>query len=398
MPAPASSVSAIVELVRDLGYVQLDPISVVERSPVLVLRSRLGGFDRAALDVAQFDEKHLFEYWSHAASIVPTVDYPIHRLRMKSFARGRSTWDVRVREWMAENAKMRRAIISLLRTEGPQPPQAFAVITPVRLEISGWNAGRDVDRMLSFLWMQGVVVIASRAGGRRTWDLAERWFPQTTTREDLPEGEVVRRQVERSLRALGVATGRQISQHYNQGRYPGLERVLSRMESAGEIVRVSVGGPDNDGPSMPGDWYVHSSDLELLDRIEAGEWAGRTILLSPFDNLLIDRARTEMLFGFHYRMEIYVPKDKRRHGYYVLPLLHRDQLVGRIDAKADRRAERLQVVAVHAESGAPRDRATVSAIRTEVAALAAFSGLGGTELVQDAVADGVPGTWRRAFA
>jgi uncharacterized protein YcaQ len=97
-------------------------------------------------------------------------------------------------------------------------------------------------------------------------------------------------------------------------------------------------------------------------------------------------------------MEIYVPKDKRRHGYYVLPLLHGDRLIGKLDAKADRRAGRLQVVAVHAEPGAPRDRATVSAIRAEVAALAAFSGLGGTELAKDAVSDGVPGTWRRAFA
>jgi uncharacterized protein len=393
-----SSVAAVVELVHDLGYVQLDPISVVERSPLLVLRSRLGDFDREALDVALFEERQLFEYWSHQASIVPSADLPIHRLRMRSFGRGESIQEVRVREFMAKNAKMRRAILLLLRREGPQRAGAFTAIAPVRAGTAGWRGGGDVDQLLTILWIQGVLVIASRTGGHRTWDLAERWFPGTTPHQRLSETEAVRRQVERSLRALGVATSRQISQHYNQGCYPGLERVLSRMESAGEIFPVSVGSPGDDGLWLPGDWYVHSADVDLLDRIEAGEWAGRTILLSPFDNLLIDRARTEMLFGFHYRMEIYVPKDKRRHGYYVLPLLHGDRLIGKLDAKADRRAGRLQVVAVHAEPGAPRDRATVSAIRAEVAALAAFSGLGGTELAKDAVSDGVPGTWRRAFA
>jgi uncharacterized protein len=393
-----SSVAAVVELVHELGYVQLDPISVVERSPLLVLRSRLGAFEREALDVALYEERQLFEYWSHQASVVPSADRPLHRLRMRTFGRGDSIQEVRVREFMAKNQRLRRALLLLLRREGPQRAQAFAAIAPARAGTAGWRAGGDVEWMLTILWIQGVLVVASRTGGHRTWDLAARWFPETTPRQELSQSEVVRRQVERSLRALGAATSRQISQHYNQGCYPGLERVHSRMESAGEIVPVSVVAPGDDGLLLPGDWYVHSADLDVLDRIEAGEWAGRTILLSPFDNLLIDRARTEMLFAFHYRMEIYVPRDKRRHGYYVLPLLHGDRLIGRIDAKADRGAGRLQVVAVHAEPGAPRDRATVAAIGAEVAALASFSGLGGSELAPDAVSEGVPAAWRRAFA
>src|SRR5207253_2015411 len=137
-----------------------------------------------------------------------------------------------------------------------------------------------------------------------------------------------------------------------RGRYPGLDGALAELEAEGRIVRVRIAG---EGRAWPGVWYVHADDLPLLDRLAAGEWQPRTTLLSPLDNLICDRARTEALFDFAFRMEIYVPRDQRRYGYYVLPILHGDRLIGRIDPAMDRAHGRLTINAVHAEPDAPPD-------------------------------------------
>jgi uncharacterized protein len=146
-----------------------------------------------------------------------------------------------------------------------------------------------------------------------------------------------------------------------------------------------------EGAEWPGPWYVHADDLPLLERLEAGDWRPRTTLLSPFDNLIIDRERTQRLFGFHYRMEIYVPKAARRYGYYVLPVLHGDRLVGRVDPVMDRARGRLVVNAVHAEPDAPA--AAGAAVAGALEELAAFLGAGGVELRQPP-----PQVWRTGFA
>jgi hypothetical protein len=167
-----------------------------------------------------------------------------------------------------------------------------------------------------------------------------------------PEREVVRRSAQRALRALGVATARDIDRSFTAGRYPGLASVMAGLQRSGQVEQVRLVGNDHE---RPGPWYVHTDDLPLLDRLQSGDWQPRTTLLSPFDNLLIDRERTERLFGFHFRMEIYVPKAARRYGYYVLPVLHGDRLIGRVDPAMDRASGRLVVNAVHAEPDADAD-------------------------------------------
>src|SRR5215216_3500056 len=154
--------------------------------------------------------------------------------------------------------------------------------------------------------------------------MAERWLPAWAPTRRPPEREVVRLAAQRSLRALGVATARDIDRHFTASRYPGLPAVLAGLERSGRVERVRLAA---DGTEWPGPWYVHADDLPLLERLEAGDWEPRTTLLSPFDNLIIDRERTQRLFGFLYRMEIYVPRAARRYGYYVLPVLHGDRLV-----------------------------------------------------------------------
>src|SRR5262249_16508234 len=155
------------------------------------------------------------------------------------------------------------------------------------------------------------------------------------------EREVVVRAAQRSLRALGVARVPHIQGHFLRGRYPGLTGVLAELEAAGRIVRVHV--LDGDGRRRPGPWFVHPDDLPLRAPLASGDWPPRTTLLSPFDTLICDRARTRALFDFDFRVEIYTPPAQRQYGYYVMPILHGDRLIGRIDPQFDRRQKRLTI-------------------------------------------------------
>ena len=381
-PAPADP-EAIMSVVTDLGGLQIDPISVVARSHLLVLWSRLGGYDPADLEALLWRERRLFEYWTHAAAIVCTHDYPIHSLLMRRHPRHQQ-----LRDWLAANQTLRRSILRQLRANGPLPTRAIEDRAEVAWQSSGWTGGRNVDRMLDLLWTQGRIMVDGRQGQQRVWDLAERVLPDWAPTRRPPEREVVRLAAQRSLRALGVATARDIDRHFTAYRYPGLDGVLATLERAGRVERVRVAA---DGSEHPGPWYVHADDLPLLERLQAGDWQPRTTLLSPFDNLLINRERTERLFGFHYRMEIYVPKAARRYGYYVLPILHGDRLVGRVDPAMDRRSGRLVVHAIHPEPDAPE--AAGPAVAAALQDLASFLGADGIDLRQKA-----PQVWRSAVS
>jgi uncharacterized protein YcaQ len=382
-PPVAADPEAIMSVVTDLGGLQIDPISVVARSHLLVLWSRLGGYDPADLEALLWRERRLFEYWTHAAAIVCTHDYPIHSLLMRRHPRHQQ-----VRDWLAANQTLRRSILRQLRANGPLPTRALEDRAEVAWQSSGWTGGRNVDRMLDLLWTQGRIMVDGRQGQQRVWDLAERVLPDWAPTRRPPEREVVRLAAQRSLRALGVATARDIDRHFTAYRYPGLDGVLAALERAGRVERVCVAA---DGSEHPGPWYVHADDLPLLERLQAGDWQPRTTLLSPFDNLLINRERTERLFGFHYRMEIYVPKAARRYGYYVLPILHGDRLVGRVDPAMDRRSGRLVVHAIHAEPDAPE--AAGPAVAAALQDLASFLGADGIDLRQKA-----PQVWRSAVS
>jgi uncharacterized protein YcaQ len=386
-PSPPGTSEGILRLVRQLGALQLDPISVVAPSHRLVLWSRLGNYSGAVLERLQWQDRRLFEYWAHAASIVLTEDYPIHRRLMLSWRRGESSYSRRFRLWLADNKGFQRHVMRELRRRGPLPASAFEDRSERSWQSSGWTSGRNIDRMLAALWLSGIVVVARRDGGRRWWDLAERWLPEWTPRDRLSETEVVRLAAQRSLRALGVARPRDIDRHFTVGRYPGLPSVLRSLERDGSILPVEV---KDGGEQWSGRWYVHAEDVALLDRIEAGEWRPRTTLLSPFDNLIRDRERTRLMFGFDYSIEIYVPAAKRKFGYYVLPILHGDQLVGRLDPQVDRKQRILTLRGVYAEEGS--GRASGRSIAEAISRLAQFVG---AETVR--FTDGVPRIWGSDF-
>ena len=334
-PRPAS----IEEIVRGLWMVQMDPTSAVARTEHLVLFSRMGRRFRVAdLDRLLRQERALFEYWVH---IVPASDYGVHRESMRRYPngpRGELASRQRVREWLAANAAFRRYALRELRDRGPLRARDLEDRAVAPWRSGGWSdeRGRSVAMLLDLLWHKGEVMIVGRDGTQRLWDLAERAAPPTEPR--LPPGEIARRILDRQLHARGVATAGQFGWAFD-GRPPGWELALRDLVREGIAIPAEVRG-------LTGEWYVHA---DLLNR----PFRPRTVLLSPFDDLVSDRGHTEALFDFFFRLEIYVPKAKRRWGYFVMPILHGDRLIGRINPEFDRGAGLLRVHAVYAEAEAP---------------------------------------------
>lgn len=377
---PANS-AGIAKIFRDLGCIQIDPIRAVERTQQVVLWSRLGNYDRAELATLQWTERTLFEYWAHAASIVRTENYPIHQVQMRRYIDERP----QVQEWIEANHVMRDYVFDRLQHDGALSTGDFEDRTVVPWKSTGWNHNRNVGMMLSFLWTRGDLMVVGREGTKRFWGRTVDHLPAVETMARLNDEEMVYQAAQHSLRALGVATQKQIANHFVRGQYPGLTNIMTRLQSAGQIEQVAIAAPAKKAENSLGfdqqkqPWYIHSDTLALLDRIERDEWQGRTTLLSPFDNLICDRARTEQLFGFDYKIEIYVPKAKRQYGYYVLPILHQDRLIGRIDSKMDRKKGCYVVSNVYAETGAPLSKRVGRSITRAITDLATF--LGATEVV-----------------
>jgi len=368
-PLPEPAPDSLLNIVRNIGCLQIDPISAVARSHLLVMFSRVGPYDLAALDQLIYADKHLFEYWAHCASFVLTEDYPLFRPLMRDYP-----WSERTRNWLKENEKLKRYILNAIRRRGPLLSRDLEEGGIDRQEwvSTGWTSGRNISRMLDILWIGGQIMVAGRDGIQKKWDLTERVLPEWTPRTRLPEREREHTATLKAIRALGAATPRHINYHFMRENYPHLARTLTELEAAGRVARLTVRDADT---VWPGTWYIAQDDLIALDQLSNGDWAPRTTLLSPFDNLICDRNRTELMFNFNFRIEIYVPKPKRKYGYYVLPILHDDQIIGRIDPEMDREHSVLNVNAVYAEPGAPK---AGDAVRGAIESLAKF--LGATEI------------------
>ncbi|MFC7549675.1 winged helix-turn-helix domain-containing protein [Plantactinospora sp. GCM10030261] len=362
-------------MLRAVRCLQLDPINAVVPSHLLVLWSRLGNFDRAHLDRLLWVDRWLFEYWAHAASIVLTEDYPLHAGTMRRYP-GPSAYGTRVRQWLEANSKLRAHVLRRLAQAGPLPSGGFDDLAEVPWESTGWTGGRNVERMLEHLLLQGRVMVAGRTGRGRLWHLAEQCLSEEQRGPSLPDRVIVVRAAEHALRALGVASKAEIRRHFTRDRYPGLESALRELENAGRIVRVTV-------ETIAEPMYAHADELGNT------VWQPRTVVLSPFDNLVCDRDRTQRLWRFRFRNEMYQPRAKREFGYYVMPLLRGECLVGRIAARVDRRSRALTVEGLYAEPGAPADDACRHDLRQAIEGLAHFAGATGI-----AIAGPVASAWR----
>jgi uncharacterized protein YcaQ len=386
---PPATPEGILNVARQLGCLQLDPISAVTRSHQIVVWSRVGHYDLAHLDTLLWRERSLFEYWAHAASIVLTEDYPIHRAMMLNYPPGETPWALRTRAWVEANDGLRQRILSEIREKGPLPSRHFEHEAMDNWVSTGWTNGRNVGQMIDHLWIRGDLMVAGRSGLQKLWDLSERCLPGWTQRDPLPDAERVRLAAEKALRSLGVARANHIQQHYIRGRYPELQTALDALERDGRVEQVAI---TRDGKALPGVWYMHSDSAARLDALAGDDWGGRTTLLSPFDNLICDRKRTQILFDFDFTIEIYVPKAKRRYGYYVLPILSGERLIGRIDPLYDRKAKRLVVNAVYAEPDAPDSAETARDVRGAIESLAGWLGAREVDYAGD-----VPPRWAGAL-
>ncbi len=379
-PRPNPTRADVLETIRRITCVQIDPINVVARTQLLVLFSRLGVYDPADLNRLLWDERALFEYWAHAASIVLADDFPLFQPQIE---RRRTTkGNPQAEAWLAANAGFRQYILDEIAARGPLFTHEIEDRALVGLGPSVWYGGRAVGPMLEMMWLRGDVTVTQRAGSdyglKKQWGLLEHQLPGHKDRPPLPRHQAVKAAAERALMALGPARRRDVKSYFIRHSYPGLEKVLAELEAEGRIVPVAVRGEDGE---WPGPWYVHVENLPLLERVHGGEWRPQTVLLSPFDNLIADRDRTELLFDFLYRIEIYTPAAKRRYGYYNMPILHGDRIIGRVDPRMDRKANRLVVNAVHLEPGVSLDGETRAAVGGAVESLARFLGAGAIDYV-----------------
>lgn len=363
-----------VDTVRRLWMLQMDPTSSVARTEHLVLFSRLGRRYRPAhLERALWDDRQLFEY---RAFILPMSDLAIHRETMRRYPPASGTtrheW---VRRFLKENASFRRHILRRLRDEGPLRTRDIENRTKLAWRTGGWNDGDgSVTMMLEMLWARGEVMIVAREGQQRLWDLAERRLPMDVGRPT--PAALAREVVSRQLAAEGIAKASSLGWLFDGMKADGWDRALSRLVKEGVAVPVTVEG-------VRGSWIADAAALE-------GPFRSRTVLLSPFDRLIHDRPRTEALFEFHYRLEIYVPPAKRQYGYYVLPILSGDRLIGRLDPKWDRAERILRVRAVWADEGAPA--AAGRDVRRAIDEMASWLGARGVEIGAE-----VPRAWRAAL-
>jgi uncharacterized protein YcaQ len=325
--------------VEDVGGLQLDSINVIDRAHYLTVWSRFGPYDRGWLDRVVYRRRVLFEYWAHAACLVPATMLPWWRRAMLDY-RGRHTgWS----DWLRRNARVLSRVKAAVAANGPMAGADFEGRRPPGA--GGWWSWRPVQHALHHLWMTGTLTIHSRQHFHKRYDLVDRAMPSMAGCAPVSAEEFQRWHVERSLHAMGAVTEQDLAGYLTFPRWPrGVRaRTLAAMRARGEVREVVVEG-------QPGRWVALARDLPALARAARAPWPARgTTLLSPFDSLLWYRDRVARLFGFAYRIEVYTPGEQRRHGYYTLPILHHGRLIGRVDAKTHRAERRLEVRHVHFE-------------------------------------------------
>jgi len=341
---------------------QIDPINVLVRAQYMPAYARLGPYPARVLDTLAYERRELFEYYGHQASLLPTTTYPLFRWRMDAHAAAQSG------HWRVDPG-FSAAVLAEIEARGPLGSSDLGERGRRGKPADGWW-WNDGKRVMSSLLVAGRLAVAGRRGIEQLYDLTERVIPPAVLDVTPPEPDEAKRELLLlAARAMGVATARDLADYfhiggpYDRGADPSVTRVpglVADLVDDGRLLAVAVDGWRDRA-------YLHP-DTQVPRKVDA-----RT-LLSPFDSLIWERKRTQRLFGFDYRIEIYVPEAKRVHGYYVLPFLLGDRLVARVDLKADRRGDALLVQAAYAEPGT--DHAELAAeLGAELHTLRAWLGL-----------------------
>ena len=330
-----------------LAVLQIDSVNVFERSHYLPLFARLGEYDRTLLDKLTFARRAPYvEYWAHQAAFIPVEDWPLWQWHMDNERAGKS----RTSAWPQGNAEMAEFLMNELAEKGPLP--ASKIEHEATRRSGPWWGWSEVKSTLEMLFFQGRVAVAGRTRFERHYDLPERRLPAHVIEQGVPKADAQRELVRRAGEALGIGTVRDLADYW---RLPQAETkaAIADLVDAGDLLPVTV--RDWSAPA-----YLHR-DARLPRRIQTAA------LLSPFDPVVWERARALRMFGFHYRIEIYTPGPKRQYGYYTLPLLIDEALVGRIDLKTDRQNGVLRVQSAWREDGASVDLERVVQLLRETA-------------------------------
>jgi uncharacterized protein YcaQ len=332
----------LLAVVHQLTLLQIDPTAAVAPSADLVAWSRLGSaYQPTQLKQALEQDRTLFEF---GALVRPMDDLGL-------YLAGAADWPSyeRMRAWFRDNDRFRRDILDLLGSSGPLNSRDIPDTCMVPWASTGWTNNRNVTRMLEFLMMRGEVAIAGRVGRQRLWDLAERVYPADVVVPSVDEARRIKN--ERRLASLGIARQKTTAMPV-------------------EPIDVGEAGEPAVVEGTKGEWRVDPAAL-------GEDFQGRTALLSPFDRLVHDRVRAQELFDFEYTLEMYKPAAERRWGYFALPVLHHDRLVGKVDAAADRKASVLRVHTIHED--VRFTRTVTKAVQAELEDLASWLGLGAVE-------------------
>ena len=305
--------------IEKIGYVQIDTISVIQRAHHHVLQSRVPQYQPQVLHKLE-SERSIFEYWSHAASYLPMEDYR-YSLPMKLEVQRKEKF------WFKKDHKLMQNILDRMKLEGPLRSRDFE---SSKKELAMWET-HPAKQALQNLFMEGKIMVKGRQGFQKIYDLTENIVPSRIDNSIPSQEEYIRYLIKRDIQAHGLVALDDIG-YLLKGLKPLIKEQLSNMEKAGELVCIQVGKLDRRFYSTP-------EQLKVLDQ----RFAQRLKFLNPFDNVLINRARTKRMFNFDYIIEIYVPAAKRKFGYYALPVLWKDRLVGQVDMKADRKKRQLLI-------------------------------------------------------
>jgi hypothetical protein len=349
-------------LISQIQVLQLDSVSVAVRAHYAPVFSRLGPYDRDVLDRAAWGPRSarlLAEYWAHEAALMAVDDWPLMRWRMGQYRHGR--WGTHI---VKANPKLADKIVAAVAELGPSTAgqiEAHLASAPRGPRGAWWGSRSDTKWVAEALFAAGTLTTATRVGFARHYDLAERVLPAEVVAREVAEDDAVRELVRRAATALGVATEPDIRDYFRLAPSQA-KPAIAELVAAGELETVEVEG-----------WSAtaYLPMAQAVPRRDRG-----TALLCPFDPLIFFRPRVERLFGFHYRIEIYTPANKRQYGYYVWPLLLDGELVGRVDLKAGRSVDALHVVGAFVEAGHSPSR-VAAALAGELETMAQWLGLAG---------------------
>jgi uncharacterized protein YcaQ len=353
----------VLEIVRRMGLLQIDTIHVVARSPYLVLWSRLGDYRPAWLDELLV-EGALFEYWAHAMCFLPIEDFPLYRRRMLDATKDEGWpvgWAVK---WSRENPDIMERVRSHLRENGAVRSVEFE---NKRHPTGGWWNWKEEKNALEAMLLTGEVMIARRHNFQRVYELRERILPGWDDAATPSTEEMRRILTLRAARSLGIAFPAWIAEYFRLPK-KGMSVLLEELVAEELLLKVELAGFERPA-------YVHPEHLGLLEEVASGRReATLTTLLSPFDPLVSDRLRARELFDFDYTLECYTPAPKRRYGYFTLPILHRGQLIGRLDPKAHRQQGVFEIKALHLKPGVPISSSLIADLSAALRRLADWHG------------------------